>query len=343
VRAPPLTIALGLLVLACAGEAPPAGVMASIALPGGEQGIGFDDLQWSQELGRLIVPAGRTGAVDLVDPVSGDVLQVLGFADRAGRSVGHADGCTSAVYGASGSTGWLFAIDRSSQELVVADAVKLAIVARAPLAAKPDYVRWVGGARELWVTEPGAEQIEVFRLPEHGVPQPEPVTRIAVPGGPESLVIDATRARAYTHLWTGTTVVLDLGRHAVVASWSNGCEGSRGIALDEERGWLFVGCAEGRATALDVAHEGRVLGSAATGEGVDIISYDAARRHLYVPAADGTLTLLDVANDGSLAVLRTVPVAAGAQGVVTDGHGRIFVGDPGAGKLLVVRDEAPPR
>ena len=33
-------------------------------------GIGFDDVQWSDELGRVIVPAGRTGNVFLIDPDS---------------------------------------------------------------------------------------------------------------------------------------------------------------------------------------------------------------------------------------------------------------------------------
>jgi hypothetical protein len=344
------TLLLSLLLLAVArGQDAPHAAAAPpkpappdrIQLPGGEKGVGLDDLQWSAELGRVIVPAGLTGAVDLVEPATGAIEQVTGFGGKDGSASGHGDGSTSAVFGAAGKSGWLLAIDRSRKELAVADAEKLGIVARVPLAAGPDYVRWVAGAREIWVTEPRAEQIEIFTLPAEGEPKPVLLTHVSVPGGPESLVMDPTRGRAYTHLWSGTTVAIELASHAVVARWSNGCEGSRGIALDEAHGWLFVGCEEGRATVLDLAHDGKPLGSAPTGKGVDIISYDPARRHLYVPAEDGTLTILGAGEGGVLAVLATHKVAQGAQGVTNDGAGHVYVGDPDAGRLWMVVDDAP--
>jgi hypothetical protein len=58
---------------------------------------------------------------------------------------------------------------------------------------------------------------------------------VHVAGGPESLVIDAGRDRAYTHLWKAATVAIDLHAHSVAGQWKNGCEGSRGIAVDEVR------------------------------------------------------------------------------------------------------------
>src|SRR5512143_3126102 len=39
-----------------------------LALPGGEGGIGFDDMMFSPSLHRVIAPAGRTGKLDLIDP-----------------------------------------------------------------------------------------------------------------------------------------------------------------------------------------------------------------------------------------------------------------------------------
>jgi hypothetical protein len=204
-------------------------------------------------------------------------------------------------------------------------------------------VRFVASTRELWVTEPDAEQIEIFSLPTGAQPMPQRSAVVPVVGGPESLVIDLRRGRAYTHLWKASTVAIDLAQRSIVATWSNGCTDSRGIALDEERGWLFVGCREGRATVLDVAHDGRLLSSAATGVGVDIIDYDAARRHLYVPGAESaTLTILGVSAQGQLSVLGSAPAATGSHCVTTDGNGRVFVGDPHAGRLLVIRDEYPP-
>ena len=317
--------------------APAAPAPALIALPGGAGGVGFDELRYARALGKLLVPAGRTGSLDLVDPATGAVEAIAGFAESSPGRSGHGEGTTSADEGA----GLLFAIDRTRTTVDVIDPAARAIVGSAGLAAEPDYVRFVASRRELWVTEPDAEQIEIFALPEGAPPAPEKRGLIAVAGGPESLVIDARRGRAYTHLWKGGTVAIDLATRAIVATWSNGCEGSRGIALDEARGWLFTGCREGRATVLDVA-DGRLLSSAPTGAGVDIIDYDAGRGHLYVPASQSaTLTILGVSAAGELSVLGTAQVAKGAQGVATDGAGRVFVGDPLAGQLVVVVDEHP--
>jgi hypothetical protein len=212
-------------------------------------------------------------------------------------------------------------------------------VGRAKLAGGPDYVRWVEPTRELWVTEPGKKQIEIFALDQRKLVHKGVID---VPGGPESLVIDATRGRAYTHTWADTSVVIDLVARKELARWRNGCQASRGIALDEKRGWLFVGCDEGRAIALDVTHEGKQLGSAATGKGVDIIAYSPALAHLYVPGGDSaTLTILGVTPAGKLELLGSVAVAAGSHCVAADDVGHAYVCDPKQGALLVVTDPYP--
>ena len=41
-----------------------------LPIPGGEGGIGFDDVVFSAPLQRFIVPGGRTGRVFLVDPAT---------------------------------------------------------------------------------------------------------------------------------------------------------------------------------------------------------------------------------------------------------------------------------
>jgi len=308
---------------------------SAIALPGGEGGIGFDDLRWSPRLGRVLVPAGRTGNLCLVDPASGAVETIPGFGKAEGFAGGHGDGTTSVDEG----RGLLFAIDRTKREVAVADPGTRKIVSTAPLAGSPDYVRYVPSTDELWVTEPDSEAIEIFDAQGAPSSAPRSVARIEVAGGPESLVVDGTRGRAYTHLWEGTTVAIDPKSRTVVARWPNGCGGSRGIALDEPKGFLFVGCAEGRAAVLDVAHDGKELSSAATGAGVDIIDYDPATGHLFVPGAkSATLTILGVAADGALSVLGTAPVARGSHCAVTDGRRRVFVGDPDRGRLLVIQD-----
>jgi hypothetical protein len=196
---------------------------SALPLPGGEGGIGFDDLQFSGELHRILVPAGRTGRLDLVEPASRSVEAIEGFSRSASRERGHGEGTTSADAG------------------------------------------------------------------------------------------------------------------------ENGCRAARGIALDPQHGWVFVGCDEGKAVALDASHGGRMVGTATTGGGVDSISYAPQLSHLYVPAADtATLSILAVGEHGQLDPLGTLPTAPDAHCVAADAESNVYVCDPRRGHLLVLRDRYPP-
>ncbi len=300
-----------------------------IALPGGEGGIGFDDLRYDPIAKRVLVPAGRTGNLDLVDPETLAVEAIGGFSKQDSRAGNHGQSVTSADV----ADGAILAIDRTALEVVTIDPKTKRIATRSKLAAAPDYVRWVAPTREVWVTEPHAEQIEIFSFPEL-----KHVGAIKVPGGPESLVIDVARKRAHTHLWKRSTVVIDLAKRSIVATWPAGCEELRGIALDGEKGWLFVGCEEGKATVLDVG-SGKVLSSSETAKGVDIIAYDPKSRRLYAPGEErGDLTILSVSDRGALSLRATVQAAGGAHCVTVDEHSRAFVCDPDHGRILVIDD-----
>ncbi len=303
-----------------------------VELPQGDGGIGFDDLGYSAELGKVLAPAGRTGKLDLIDPKTLAVEAIAGFTDTAPGAKGHGQGSTSASFG----SGYLFASDRGAGVVVSIDPKTKKAVSRVSLDSGPDYVRWVEPVKELWVTEPRKKQIEVFALTGNQLSRR---TAFTVADGPESLAIDATRGRAYTHTWHGETVAIELKTHKEVARWKNGCEGSRGIALDEAHGWLFVGCEEGKATALDVAHEGKRLGEVATGKGVDIIAYDAKRRHLYVPGGDSSkLSFVAVDEKGALKLLGEADTAEDASCVTSGPSGQVWVCDPKNGRLLLFSD-----
>jgi len=328
------------LVLLCAaiglsGRPAPGQEPAAVEIPGGPAGIGFDDLRFAPSLKRLLVPSGRAGVLAMVDPATRFVETVPGFSAKAAYSGGHDDGVTSADEG----KGWLFATDRTSGLLTIVDPRARKIVGTAKLSGPPDYVRFVEAAGEVWVTEPDKERIEIFRLSPGNPPSLTHGSFVPVPGGPESLVVDAKRGRAYTHLWGGKTVAIDVKSHRVLATWSNGCAGSRGIALDEPRDFLFVGCGEGKAVVLDVA-TGKELSSLTAGNGVDIIDYSDKLSHLYFPGGkSATMAILGVSAKGELTLLGTVPTAAGSHCVATDGSGKVFVCDPKKGRLLVFEDK----
>ena len=138
-----------------------AGAPSFIELPDGAPGIGFDDLRFAPALGKLLVPAGRSGKLDLLDPATRAIQPIAGFSVEPTFTRGHDFGVTSADVAGK----WLLATDRSSRKLALVDLAAGALVASAPLAAGPDYVRHVAPTGEVWVTEPDADQIEIFSVP----------------------------------------------------------------------------------------------------------------------------------------------------------------------------------
>ncbi|HEY2902744.1 MAG TPA: hypothetical protein VGL59_19340 [Polyangia bacterium] len=317
-----MSIFLGLLLLAT----------PALDLPDGKAGIGFDDLRFDAAANRLLIPAGRTGNVDLIDVVTQEVSAVGGFARTATYVAGHGQGVTSVDAG----EGLLFAADRTARKLFVVEPSQKKILTQVPLASAPDYVRYVAATKEVWVTEPGQGRIEIFAL-NNG--RPSHLGFIAVRGGPESLAIDEKRGRAFTHLWKNKTVAIDLRRHAIVATWPAGCGDPRGIWVDSARGFLLVGCEDGTATALGLDQNCRVLSHVKSGKGVDIIAYDAKRAHLYLPGDESaTMAIIAVSDKGILSVLGTTPTTTGAHCATTDQRGNVYVCDPSHGRLLVIAD-----
>jgi DNA-binding beta-propeller fold protein YncE len=306
----------------------------AIALPGGEGGIGFDDFGFSSSLQKVLVPAGRTGTLDLIDPETRQVSSIRGFASSSQFGGGHGEGITSVDEG----RGFLFVTDRTTKLLHVVDPKTRSVVASTRVASGPDYVRFVAETNEIWVTQPGVQRIEVFTLPGRGTPIPEHMRFIAVPGGPESLIIDHSNAVAYTHLWRGITVAIQLKDHSILARWPNGCEGSRGIALDEKRGFVFAACDEGRLSVLD-SNTGKVLGKAVSGNGVDIIAYNRKLGHAYLPGEESaTMAIIGISSAGSATVLKTIQTARGAHCATADDRDQVYVCDPSKGQLLLFKD-----
>lgn len=302
-----------------------------VPMPGGGAGIGFDDLGFAPGLKKVLVPGGRTGKLFLVDPKTKKISSVGGFSESKDYQGGHGEGVTTADEG----RGLLFGADRGAVAVVAVDPKSKRTLARAKLGGAPDYVRYVAATGEVWVSEPDSERIEIFSA--DGLKH---LGSIAVAGGPESLVIDDARRRAYTHTWKDESVSIDLDKRSIAARWRNGCAGSRGIALDEKRGFLFVGCDEGKAVVLDAARGGKVLSTLSAGDGVDVIAYDPALGHLYLPGSkSATLAVLRVADGGALTLLSTLPTAKGAHCAAADGSGGVWACDPERGRLLYFKDE----
>lgn len=322
-----------MVIVAC-GHSPDG---TSITLPGGGAGIGFDDLRYSPSLHRVLAPAGRSGNLALIDPDTSSVTSIGGFSASDSYSGGHDFGATSVDEG----RGFLFVTDRTSQTLSVVDPNAGAIVATASLATEPDYARYVAKTDEIWVTEPAASQIEIFSLAKNGVPAPARIAAIPVDNGPESLVIDQTNGRAYTHHWQSSSIVFDVVTRAPIAEWSNGCAASRGLDVDAARGFFFAGCNEGTLSVLDT-RDGHIISSLARGSGFDVVGYNPGLGHVYLAGtACACLVVAGVSPSGVLSYLGRFDATSSAHCAVADNRGHAWVCDPDDGSLLRVDDPFP--
>jgi DNA-binding beta-propeller fold protein YncE len=318
-----------LFVSVCGAACTSSPEVQPLALPSGSPGIGLDDLRYSSAMGSVLVPGGRTGDLDVVDTHTYAVTAISGFSAEDGFDGGHDFGATSVEE----VDGLLYVTDRTTERLYVVDPGSKQITRSVELSASPDYVRYTG-AGELWVTEPDAEQIEIFRLADL-----TSVGTVSVPGGPESLVIDRVRGRAYAHADGGLSVAIDLADRDIVETWSNGCTTPKGIALDADLGLLVVGCGEGTLVSMDVVAAGAIRGQLAFDGGIDVLGYDSLRHRVYAPAGKtGTLGIVHIAPGGALELSRSVATAAGAHCATTDGAGTVYVCDPAGGRLLVIAD-----
>jgi hypothetical protein len=313
----------------------------AVPIPDGDGGIGFDDLVFSPRLHKVLVPAGHTGKLYLIDPVSFTMTSIGGFSTSAKIQKGPRHGISSADEG----EGFIFAADHGNNELVAVSVKSGAIVASANLAGDSDYVRYVGVNHEVWVTEPHTKQIEVFEFVREisdtlGKDRPslKATMVIPVPDGPEALIIDHLRGRAYTNLGPKAAAI-DLTSHAIIGTWPNECEKSRGDALDERKGFLFVSCAEGNAVVFDLNRGNKKISTLATDPGPDVISYNAKLSHLYFTSSkNATLSVLGVSAQGKLSLLAKAPADKRSHCVVSDDHNNIWVCDPPRGQLLRYKD-----
>jgi len=303
---------------------------AAVSLPGGEEGIGFDDIVYAPALHQVTVPAAQKGRVYLIDP-----------ATRSYESCAVWQGRTTS---ADAGDGYVFATDRTHSAVNVIDPRLHKVVATATLAMEPDIVRYVPATHEVWVTEedPKKGQVEILAFSADGSVRLSHVADVKVTGGgPESLAVDPLRSRVYTNREDQKrTVAIDIHTHRIVAEWKNGTEdSSSGLALDEAEAWLFVGSGSGGVAVLDVAHDGRLLGTLKVGKGTDIIGYDPSVRHVYVPdPKEGTLAIIGLSPGGEPRLLDTVATAKGSHAAAADNRGQVWVTDPHHGQLLVVKD-----
>ena len=307
---------------------------ASIPLPA-DAPISIDYLAVDLARGQIWVPANNTGKTFVVDAAKGSIRTIDGFVTAEGKN-GKRSGPTSASVG----DGVVYVGNRGDSSICAYDAVSLAKKGCATVPSTPDGTVYVAPAHQVWVTTPREKSLQILDVT--AADAPKLIGKIELEGEPEGYAVDEKRGLFFTNLEDkDRTLAIDVKSHRVISDWAAGCgeAGPRGLALDEERHFLFVACTDA-VLSLD-ARTGKRLGRVETGKGVDNIDYLPARGLVYAAAgAAAQLTIAHVGKDGALTVEATVPLSKSTRVVVVTKDGDAFAADPAAGRLLHVRHPA---
>jgi hypothetical protein len=345
-----LGLILWLATSATAQQAAPKFSVKPLPLPGSNGLVMLDYLAYDSALGRLWVPAGNTGSVDVIDTSSDQIQSVEGFsvAQVTLRGKLRPVGPSSVAIGedmayvGSRADSKICAIDRRT--LKRGDCVAFAPASAGPAAA-PDGLIYIAATRELWATS-GAPPIGIPAADRSikilSTSQPNRLTvvaKIPLPGSAEGYAVDNLHGRFYTNLEeSGETVSIDVRRRTVASRWRS-CDGPSGVAVDSKRGFVFVACGD-HVIVLDSLHDGRMLGSVSSGAGVDNIDYREEGGLLYAASADtARLTIARVDDQGKPNSLIQVPTTNGARSVVAGPRGSAYLIDPVGGRILKVQPE----
>lgn len=333
--------------------------------------ISFDDFIYDPHLRRVIIPAGETGQIVLIDPKDMNIQLISGFSQQVDPANPVVGATAVAVTG-----GFLYGVDQATNTIKTIVLSTNKLVGSTPLKASGDYIRYVSATGELWVTEKGLNQIEIFSISEDSPPSLQSTGIIPIPNGPDGLIIDDARGLAFTNRPNQSlTDVIQVMTHTVIGQWGNGCSSAKGMAVDENDGYLFVACNEGKLVVMDINNDGYQITSQNYGGDLDFVAYNPKLHHVYLPSsASGILAIFQLqsslitpqslqknslgktpvftstTNPGSsptpavktsLLLLGTADTAIKSKCVTADDFNNIWVCDPNNGQIFFIHDTFP--
>jgi hypothetical protein len=331
--------------------------------------VSFGDFTYDAQLRRVIIPAGETGQVALIDPTDMQVQLISGFSRQVDGSDPMIGASSIAVAG-----GFLYGLDQATMSIKTIRLISGNLISSTAVRATADYIRFVSATNELWVTEKGLHQIEIFSISDDNPPTLQSTGVISVPNGPEGLIIDDLRGLAFTNRPDQSlTDVIQVMTHSVIAQWGSGCSSAKRMAIDENDGYLFIACEEGKLVVIDINNDGFQVTSQNFGGDLDAVAYNPDLHHVYlpsgasevvavfqlqkilaapepthvpgmVPGANPTAALAATAipeTKTSLRLLGTADTDMQANCVTADKNNNLWVCDPNNGRVFAIHDDFP--
>jgi DNA-binding beta-propeller fold protein YncE len=314
-------------------------VARSVELPGAKGPVSLDLIAYDHDHGRVWVPVGDTGSVDVFEISRGVFVRVDGF-QTAQREV-HGQKRTMGPSSATIGDGVAYVANRATSEVCAIDENSLKLGKCLKLPTPADFVTYVASTKEVWATTPKDQSLTLLDASDPATLKAKVV--IKMPGSVEGAAVDTDHGLFYTNLEDkNQTLAVDIRSHAIHATWSPGCsDAPHGVAVDATRRFAIVACSDG-VRILDASHDGTaLLGRLDTGDGVDDIYYDASKQLVYVAASKARrLTVAHLGDNGQATVVATGATAERARNAVADNDGSVYVPDAGSARLLIF---SPPR
>jgi hypothetical protein len=334
-----MTLGVPLLLAVCSAAAngpppspPEAPKTHSLALLGTANAgrVTMDYLGYDEATNAVWIPGGNTGQVFVIDAKTEQVRSVAGFPVR--EADGRVLGPSSVSFGPRSA----FIGNRADSSVCAVSTASFKREGCITLASTPDGLAYVASTSEVWATTPRVKSIALIGVNESGLKERG---RIDLDGQPEGYAVDSKHGLFFTNLEDkDETVAIDVATHETRARWKTGCgkEGPRGLAIDVERGLLFVACTSG-VVAFSLEHENMKVDAASTGEGVDNPAIVVGLKRVFAAAgAAGTLSVFAYSPAGKLTPVGTFATARGVRVVVADRTGKAFAADSANGRIWVV-------
>ena len=192
---------------ATAPLAPSVTPIAAVQLPGTSGPVSVDYLACDRIRGRVWVPVGDTGSVDVLDIAAGAFTRVDGFNTevREVRGKRRIMGPSSASVG----QGFVYVGNRATNEVCAIDAVSLKLEHCDKLPAAIDGVAYVAATQEVWVTMPRDQALGIVDASRPDQPRFKQMVKVA--GAPEGYALDESRGLFFTNLEDrNQTLVFDI-------------------------------------------------------------------------------------------------------------------------------------
>jgi YVTN family beta-propeller protein len=221
-------------------------------------------------------------------------------------------------------TGMAYVTRSEANTVDIFDPSTMRLVTRIPVADDPDGIFYVAASKIVYVASGDAKTATLI----------DPAARtvsatISLGGKPEFGVFDTRSNLFYQNLEdTSSLAAVDLSKRVVAAHWPlRGCERPTGMAIDEPRRQLFIGCSDNSKLAVFDLEQHRVVTTIPVGGGPDSVANDAQLHRIYVTGRAGDLSVVERDSKGALATLDTISTHFGAHTLAVDpvSH-RLYVG-----------------